>query len=182
MNVRETRRAATLDRIADHILAHGLAPSSLRALAVAAGTSDRMLLYYFADKDDIVTAALQAIAFRMAAILEEVAPSGASMDTGAALREMAALTRSAALRPYMRVWLELVVLSARDEQPYKTVAGLIADGFIAWVGSRLAIADDAVRAATAARLVATIDGLVLLDCVGRGPMADLALDPGAIPG
>ena len=57
----DTRRAAILERIADHILANGLSASSLRPLAKAAGTSDRMLLYYFADKAEIITAALGVV-------------------------------------------------------------------------------------------------------------------------
>ena len=39
----EDRRALLLGKLADHVLAHGLSASSLRPLAKAAGTSDRML-------------------------------------------------------------------------------------------------------------------------------------------
>jgi AcrR family transcriptional regulator len=170
MTVRETRRAATLDRIADHMLQHGLAPSSLRALAQAAGTSDRMLLYYFADKDDLFTAALHTIFLRIAAVLAEVAPPGPPMPAPALLQDLAAVCRSAALRPFMQVWL------------FRRVAGQIAEFFKTWVEQRLDMADASARSATAARLIATIDGLVLLDCVGCAAHADLALDAVASPG
>jgi AcrR family transcriptional regulator len=182
MTVREIRRAATLDRIADHMLQHGLAPSSLRALAQAAGTSDRMLLYYFADKDDLFTAALHTIFLRIAAVLAEVAPPGPPMPAPALLQDLAAVCRSAALRPFMQVWLELAVLAARGEQPFRRVAGQIAEFFKTWVEQRLDMADASARSATAARLIATIDGLVLLDCVGCAAHADLALDAAASPG
>ena len=52
MNIRDTQRAAVTERLSSHILAHGLARSSLRELAAAAGVSDRMLLYYFDDKSE----------------------------------------------------------------------------------------------------------------------------------
>ena len=64
------RRAEILDRVADHILVHGLGASSLRPLAKAAQTSDRMLLYYFSDKAELVAAALEIIAMRLTQILE----------------------------------------------------------------------------------------------------------------
>ena len=52
----DSRRTEIVERLADHVLAHGLSASSLRPLAKAAGTSDRMLLYYFADKSEMMTA------------------------------------------------------------------------------------------------------------------------------
>ena len=176
MTVRETRRAAALDRIADHMLAHGLAPSTLRALGVAAGVSDRMLLYYFAGKDDIVLAALGTIALRLGAVLAQAAPDGIRLEEAVMLTELAAVCRSEALRPYMRVWLELVSLAARGEQPFLSAAGQIADYFIAWVAGRLDIDGDARRTVIATRLIALVDGFVLLDFVGRSASADAALE------
>ncbi|MFY8208820.1 MAG: TetR/AcrR family transcriptional regulator, partial [Caulobacter sp.] len=49
MNVRDEQRARVIAVLADHLLATGLSQASLRQLAAAAGVSDRMLLYYFAD-------------------------------------------------------------------------------------------------------------------------------------
>ncbi|MEI6159755.1 MAG: TetR family transcriptional regulator [Roseococcus sp.] len=76
MSIREERRSAALARMADHLLREGLAGASLRALAKAAGTSDRMLLYYFADKDELLGATLAHIAAELAALLDQ-AGSGA---------------------------------------------------------------------------------------------------------
>jgi AcrR family transcriptional regulator len=44
-----TRRAEIIQRLTDYVLAEGLSAASLRPLAKAAGTSDRLLLYYFND-------------------------------------------------------------------------------------------------------------------------------------
>jgi AcrR family transcriptional regulator len=175
MSVREDRRAAALDRIADHMLTHGLADSSLRALAQTAGTSDRMLLYYFAGKDDIVASALSTIAARLGAILHGALGGPCSADADTVLAEMAGIIRGVAVRPYMRLWLEVTILSSRGEEPYRSVAGKIADNFVALVAGRLAIDDEAARMATAARVIATLDGLVVLDLVGRESTATLAL-------
>ena len=70
MTDRDTRRKAVLLRMADHLLATGLRGASLRPLAAAAGTSDRMLLYYFADKDELLAATLAEVAGRMLPLLE----------------------------------------------------------------------------------------------------------------
>src|SRR6202034_1512844 len=76
MNVRSDRRQAAIERMADHLLLEGLGAATLRPLAAAAGTSDRMLLYYFADKDDLLSATLHRLAARMTAQLDEAIPIG----------------------------------------------------------------------------------------------------------
>lgn len=62
MRKADTRRQQILERLADHVLAHGMQAASLRPLAAAAGTSDRMLLHYFADKEELITATLALVA------------------------------------------------------------------------------------------------------------------------
>ena len=175
MGLRESRRAVALETIADHMLEKGLAPSSLRALAAAARTSDRMLLYYFADKDDIIVSALETISLRLARLLLAALPAGPALDFETALTRLAATLRSDAFRPFMRLWVELVTLAAHGEEPFRTVAGQMADGFHAWAASQLDGPDEATRRAAAARLIATVDGLVLLDLVGRPETATLAV-------
>ena len=181
MSIRDDKRASALDRIADHMLEHGLGPSSLRALAAAAGTSDRMLLYYFTDKEDMVVSALQTVTGRLAPMLLQALPESAPpVPAKALLATLAPLLRGPAFRPYMRLWLEMASLAARDVQPFLAVSGQIADAFIMWVGSRLAVEDEATRTAEAASVIALLDGLVLLDCVGRQDSVDAILDGPAV--
>ena len=175
MSVRDTKRAAALDRIADHMLAEGLAPSSLRALGAASGTSDRMLLYYFADKDEIVASALQVVCLRLAVLLAEAVGDAAALPPGPLLRQLAPIMGGPAMRPYLRIWLELAALSARDLEPFRTGAGQIAGTFIDWVAGRLDIADPARRQAEAAGLIALLDGMILLDCVSLQASSDAIL-------
>lgn len=51
-----SRRDELLDLVTDHVLEHGLIGLTLRPVAAAVGTSDRMLLYHFGSRDDLVTA------------------------------------------------------------------------------------------------------------------------------
>jgi AcrR family transcriptional regulator len=171
MSIREERRAAALARMGEHLLREGLAGASLRALAHAAGTSDRMLLYYFADKDEILTATLEHVAAELAGLLDSAV--AAPRPYPALLAECAAAFHRPDFQPFMWLWLEIAAAAARGQEPHRAIAGRIADGFLAWGEARLEEADPAQRAAQAALLLATVDGLALLQAVGRaGPAAE----------
>jgi AcrR family transcriptional regulator len=157
------------------MLAHGLAPSSLRALAKTAGTSDRMLLYYFADKDEIVVAALQTISARLAVALGAMTAEGGRHAPDVVLVRLASVMRGPALKPYMRLALELAALASHGEEPFRRVAGRIADGFAAMIAGMLDIEAEAERQRVAVRVLAILDGVVMLDALGREEMATLAL-------
>jgi AcrR family transcriptional regulator len=174
MSIRKSRREAVIDRLADHILKAGLSGSSLKALAAAVGASDRMLLYYFRNKDDLLTAALGRIAERLTHSLDAAAPPQ-PVPFQTLLATLAAAVGDPALKPYMEVWLELVAASARGVEPHRTISGAIADGFIAWAAEHLEGEDANTRRAEAALFVATLDGLMLLDAAGRGDAAARAV-------
>jgi AcrR family transcriptional regulator len=174
MSIRDDRRAEALRDIARHLLDEGLPGSSLRNLAGAAGVSDRMLLYYFADKTELLTAALGMLARQMAAVLDEAVPREPKRRFDLLLAEIRIAMHGPALRPFMRLWLEIAARAARDEQPYSAVAGVIADAFALWISTRL----DSMAANEPALLLALIEGFVVLDAVGRAGMADEAAGAG----
>src|SRR3954447_15047378 len=58
------RRDELAEAATDYALEHGLIGLSLRPLAQALGTSDRMLLYHFRDKDDLVATILRSTTSR----------------------------------------------------------------------------------------------------------------------
>lgn len=169
----EERRAAIIDCLADHMLEHGLAASSLRALGKAAGTSDRMLLYYFTDKADLVAAALARIAERIVGFMEAQAPR-TPRPVETVRREVAAIILSDDLWPYMRIWLELATLSAHGDPLYRSVGESIGRGFLAWGMAQIEAPDDASRTRDAARLLASIEGLVLLKALGLDDVCAVA--------
>jgi AcrR family transcriptional regulator len=136
VSLADDRREAVLERLADHILAHGLAASSLRALARAAKTSDRMLLYYFEDKDALVAAALERISARMMAVLlADTAP--APLEPAALTARLAALVQDQSLWPFMRLWLEMAARAGHGDAFCKATGKRLADGFLAWITAQL---------------------------------------------
>src|SRR3954451_18113224 len=54
-----SRRDVLAGAATDYVLENGIIGLSLRPLAAAIGTSDRMLLYHFRDKDDLVATVLR---------------------------------------------------------------------------------------------------------------------------
>ena len=50
-------RQRLLERVADHVLEHGASELSLSELARAVGSNNRMLLYYFGSKDEVLSEA-----------------------------------------------------------------------------------------------------------------------------
>eukprot|EP01031_Cornospumella_fuschlensis_P047531 gene47531-58229_t len=126
MTIREERRAAALVRMGEHLLREGLAGASLRALAQAAGTSDRMLLYYFADKDQILAATLEHIAGELAGQLDAAGSGAMPRAYPALLAECAMAFHRPDFQPFMWLWLELAAAAARGQEPHRAIAGRIA--------------------------------------------------------
>lgn len=170
----DVRRLALVDKLADHVLSHGLVTASLRPLAKAAGTSDRMLLYYFPDKAEIIAATLQCIAARMvAAMSEQVAPEPLSLD--ALSQRLSAILFEERFWPYMCVWLELASRAGRGDPLYTQIAAAIGQGFLEWGAAQLAAPDAETRARDAAKLLVRIEGMVLVRAIGLGEVVERSL-------
>jgi AcrR family transcriptional regulator len=170
----EARRAEIVERLADHVLAHGLVAASLRPLAKAAGTSDRMLLYYFSDKTEIIAATLQHIAERMVTLLSaRTAPQ--PLPLGELTAHLSSVVLDDQFWPYMCVWLELASRAGRGDPLYAPIAAQIGTGFLAWGEAQLASPDSAARARDAARLLVTIEGMVLVKAIGMGETVERSL-------
>lgn len=162
------RKTDLVKQLADHVLARGMAAASLRALAAAAGTSDRMLLYYFPDKATLIAAVLEEIAARMTALLDgsrvDAPMSAVMLET----RLMPMLLEDA-VWPFMRLWLEIASLAARGDADCKRVGEAIARGFVAWLAAQLDTPEEAVR------LLMTIEGGILLKSLGLGADVRMAM-------
>lgn len=149
-------------RLAQHLLATGLGRTSLRELAAAAGISDRMLLYYFKDKPEALSAAVAVVAAQLTTQLGAAVPDGTQLSAKALVETAVAFTTQPQTRPIMRLWIELVAAAARAEAPYPAIARQIADGFIDWTQSRLDPVEHDDPRATAAAIIALIDGLAVV--------------------
>ncbi len=162
------KRALFLHRMTDHVLANGLTASSLRPLAAAAGTSDRMLLYYFADKTEILTAIFAQIAGRFLPLLAGAETS--PLPPAALRRRLYTLFRAETAWPFIRLYLEICIAASRGEQPHRGFAASMAEGFIGWIAPQLDL-PAASQASAAALVLAEVDGLLVLDLIGLSDIA-----------
>jgi AcrR family transcriptional regulator len=165
---RETARREQLAQAAtDYVLTHGLVGLSLRPLAAELGTSDRMLLYHFADKDDLVSTVLRVSNDRSVA---EVRALPAAPDVRRAVLDLWALVASPPLASCQRMYVEAAALGLFGQEPY---ASVVREANLVW---EAALADHLVAAGTprdrARRAVA------LLDAALMGFQLDLPLDAG----
>ncbi len=165
MTKKDKQRDLCLARLADYVLKAGLGETSLRQLAAAAEISDRMLLYYFKNKSEIMTLTLLRAAEEMTETLEKVLPANQPLPAKQLLAEGAALTQSDDFAPFMRLSLEIAVRAGRGEAPYTEVARLIITGFQDWIMQRLETQDPSRKRAQALMILAIIDGFGVL-CVG----------------
>lgn len=166
MNVRDEQRQRVIVALAEHLLATGLSQASLRQLAAAAGVSDRMLLYYFTDKTEVLALAMQSLAAGMAARLEAALPANQRLSQVALTARAARLVVDPVFRPFMRLWIEAIAAAARKESPFADIARQIAEGFLVWIETRLdptLVPDPPGAAAT---ILALLDGLALLEVCG----------------
>ena len=142
------------------MLDNGLGETSLRQLAKAAGVSDRMLLYYFDDKTDVLAEAMQAVAARFTVHLDQALPLGKQRAASDLFHDIAVLTKRSDLHPFMTIWIEAIASVARDTEPHRTIARQIADGFLDWIESRLP--EGSKRRSDAAMVLTMIEGLTVI--------------------
>jgi AcrR family transcriptional regulator len=160
----DDRRTDLLDAMADHVLGAGLAGSSLRPLARAAGTSDRMLLYYFPSKDALIEATLAHLAQRMAGMLA-ASVGDVRLPADRLLPLLSELTLAPRFRPYLGLFLEVASRAARGDTLCRTIGGQVAEGFVAWIEGQLDLPESQRRQAALA-ILTEIEGRVVLECLG----------------
>jgi AcrR family transcriptional regulator len=165
--VRNTARREELAALAtDYALDHGLIGLSLRPLAAAIGTSDRMLLYHFADKDDLVATVLRISNDQS---VEAVRALPRSRSVRAAVLDLWRVSTSGESDRCHRMYVEAAALGLLGHEPY---ASVVREANARWVE---ALADHLVAAGcTRARSTRAV---ALLDAAFMGLQLDLPLDP-----
>ena len=168
----ETDRLATWTSAAtDYVLEHGLIGLSLRPLAAALGTSDRMLLYHFGTKDALVAAILRHSTERSSAHIAAIAPS---QGLRAAVLDLWAVTRGDLVGQCSRLYVEAAALGLLGREPYASVVGESNDQWTAALIGHLV--RSGVTRAQARRAVHIIDAAFM------GFQLDLPLDRADRPG
>ncbi|MGZ5421143.1 MAG: TetR/AcrR family transcriptional regulator [Aeromicrobium sp.] len=109
------RRDELAEQATDYVLEAGLIGLSLRPLAAAIGTSDRMLNYHFGSTDELVASVLGVSNGRSAAQIQALKPAATVREAVLAL--WAALTGMEQQR-CQRMYVEAAALGLLGREPY----------------------------------------------------------------
>jgi AcrR family transcriptional regulator len=155
--------------VANVALRDGVAKLTFRNVAEELGTSDRMVVYYFPTKDDLVSAAVTALSSRMQSLLGQAFGHDRRSPDELIERAWPVLKKKNADRIF-RLFLELVGLSASGLDPYDRITRSILDDWADWLAERVDAPTRSERRRLALGVIARIDGLLLLRH-GLGPEA-----------
>jgi AcrR family transcriptional regulator len=163
-------------RATDYVLAEGLGGLSLRPMAVALGTSPRMLLYDFGSKQELVGAVLAEARRRGAERLTHgLPPTGATVHER--LRAIWTWLSAPERAPFVRLFFEVHADLLAHPERYPDQAGAVTD----WFGPLRAVFADVTTGdddtATPTLVMAVMRGLLFdLTTTGERKRTDLALE------
>jgi AcrR family transcriptional regulator len=112
------RRDEVAEAATDYVLDHGLVGLSLRPMAAELGTSDRMLLYHFDGKDDLVSTVLRVSSDRAVAVIRALAPPS---HVRQAVLDLWVAVTSPGLDRCQRMYVEAAALGLLGREPYVSV-------------------------------------------------------------
>lgn len=160
-----SRRDELAERATDHALEHGLIGLSLRPLAAAMDTSDRMLIYHFGSKDELVAAVLSTSNDRSMAIISAMPPSA---SVAQAVIDLWDTFTAQQVQRCQRMYVEAAALGLFGREPY---VSSVRDSNLVWIAAIAGhLAASGVPEQDAPRLA------TLVDATFNGLMLDRPLD------
>lgn len=154
---REEILAASVDAVADD----GLSSLTFGRLAKRIGINDRAIVYYFPSKADLISATIEAISGDLIAVLDEA--FGTDPLTPDDLIARAWPTLSAPVhQPIFRTFFELIGLSGARLEPFASLGPALLLDWAAWLVPHIEVPDGSTAGDEAYRIMATLDGLLLV--------------------
>ncbi|MFD0915696.1 TetR/AcrR family transcriptional regulator [Pseudahrensia aquimaris] len=154
-----------LEQLAAHVMQHGLQNASLRPLANAAGTSDRMLIYHFGSKDRLVAQIAHHIASIVRARLNTSLPQERAQSRRQCAEEVMEQISSEGGRAFLHVWFDMLAMAEREGEVYRSIAGEVIGTFHDWLLLRLPLSDPDPEEAVQ-RILVWLEGNLVLKAAG----------------
>lgn len=170
-----------LPLLAAHVLEHGLGGASLRPLARAAGTSDRMLLYHFGTKEALIVDLLGYLARTYSQALDAALAGERAQTRAQALARILQHARAPEMRPFMQLWWEIVAGAARGAEGYQPAAHAMMAELLGWLEDQMPEGDPD-PAGGARYLLTLIEGTLMLAAIGHGEIARAGIEAGLLAG
>lgn len=146
----------------------GLSQLTFGRVAKRLGISDRIVVYYFPSKDDLIGEVLQAMGTRLQATLAPAFTSPAA-DHLDLLRTAWPVLARADADPVFALFFEAGGLAATGREPFRTLVPALVEAWIEWAAA-LIRGPKPRRRAEAEAAIAVLDGLLLLRQLA-GPVA-----------
>ena len=152
--------------------ADGLSQLTYGRVARQLGISDRIVVYYFASKEDLVSEVLVSVGMRLQQALEPAFTSPAKGHLQLVQAAWPIMARAEA-DPIFALFLEASGLAASGREPYRTLVPQLVDVWITWTAEYID-GTSAQRRTEAEASVAILDGLLLLRQMAGSAAADRA--------
>lgn len=166
----------TKDEILEGALADafddGLSQLTFGRVAKRLGISDRIVVYYFPTKDDLISDVLDAMGGRLQGILAPAFTSPATDHIELARAAWPILARTDA-DPTFALFFEAGGLAASGREPFRTIVAQLIDAWIGWASTFIS-GPPRTRRREAEAAIALLDGLLLLRQLAGAEAADRA--------
>lgn len=112
------RKEELLEQVVEHVLKQGLIGLTLRPLAAAIGTSDRMLIYHFGGRDELVAAVVARANELSVAAVGALEPAE---DVRAGVEALWRAYRADPLHGCLHIYLQAAATGLIGMEPYRSV-------------------------------------------------------------
>ena len=153
-------KAEILDGALAAAFADGLSQLTFGRVAKQIGTSDRVVVYYFPTKDDLIGEVLFAMGSELQVTLAPSLASPAANHLELLRAAWPILARPKA-DPVFALFFEASGLAATGREPYRNLVPQLVEAWISWA-SEFITGTPARRRAEAEAAIAILDGLLLL--------------------
>lgn len=172
---RRTDQADLVNAAARAALAGGLSELTFGRLAKRTGVSDRMLVYYFGNRAQLVECVVDVMATQFIETLDAAFGARPLPVSDLLRRAWPIIITSDELTRVFAVWFELAGRAAAGKEPELRLAKSLAARLIEWCEGKVEATSAAERRSQGALLATIIDGGLLLHHLGQSERAQAAI-------
>jgi AcrR family transcriptional regulator len=151
----------------------GLPGLTFGTVARSLGIPDRTVVYYFPNKDALVTDVLFTFGARLQLLLEGAFGAEPLPVEELLARGWSTLKTDEADAAFA-VFFQVVGLAGAGEAPYRDLAPVLIESWVDWLSARVAGSRASTRRSGALNIIAQLDGLLLLRLTAGPDTADQA--------